>query len=171
MLKYIKPLICTFLYCLSLSAFADDITTLDWADLIPESEKKAYTEQFINRASPQVNHQGSGPAAQNSQFGMPRQELDGKHVKIPGFVIPLEGDDKLVTEFLLVPFMGACIHVPPPPPNQIVYVKFKDGIEIGKLWEVVVVEGIMKVETTSAEIAQSSYLLEGIDSEPYRSPN
>lgn len=50
-------------------------------------------------------------------------ELDGKVVRMPGYLLPLEFSGKEVTEFLLVPYVGACIHSPPPPPNQIVHVK------------------------------------------------
>jgi hypothetical protein len=50
-------------------------------------------------------------------------ELDGKLIRMPGYLLPLEFSGKEVTEFLLVPYVGACIHSPPPPPNQIVHVK------------------------------------------------
>jgi hypothetical protein len=50
------------------------------------------------------------------------EELDGASVKIPGYLLPLEYSGRKVTEFLLVPWVGACIHTPPPPPNQIVHV-------------------------------------------------
>jgi hypothetical protein len=49
--------------------------------------------------------------------------LDGKTVRMPGYILPLEFSGKDITEFLLVPYVGACIHTPPPPPNQIVHVK------------------------------------------------
>lgn len=50
-------------------------------------------------------------------------ELDGQNVRMPGYILPLEFSGKDITEFLLVPYVGACIHTPPPPPNQIVHVK------------------------------------------------
>jgi uncharacterized protein len=49
--------------------------------------------------------------------------LDGQTIRMPGYLLPLEFSGKEVTEFLLVPYVGACIHTPPPPPNQIVHVK------------------------------------------------
>ena len=55
------------------------------------------------------------------------EELNGKHVRIPGYLLPLELDGTKVTEFFLVPYVGACIHVPPPPPNQIVHVKLVEN--------------------------------------------
>ncbi len=57
-------------------------------------------------------------------------DLDGKHVRIGGYVVPLDFEATTVKEFLLVPFVGACIHVPPPPPNQIVYVKTAKGFDV-----------------------------------------
>ena len=54
--------------------------------------------------------------------------LDGKTIRIPGYVLPLEFSGSKVTEFLLVPWVGACIHTPPPEPNQIVYVKARQGL-------------------------------------------
>ena len=49
---------------------------------------------------------------------------------MPGYLLPLEFSGKLVSEFLLVPWVGACIHTPPPPPNQIVHVKTDKPIEL-----------------------------------------
>ena len=56
-------------------------------------------------------------------------ELDGQNVRIPGYLLPLDFDGKKVTEFLLVPYVGACIHVPPPPPNQIVHVRPDEAVD------------------------------------------
>jgi hypothetical protein len=84
--------------------------------------------------------------------------LDGKRVKLPGFVIPLEGDGKVVTEFLLAPYFGACIHVPPPPPNQVVYVKVSKGAEI-KLrdFDTVWVTGTMSAKPLTSILATAGY--------------
>jgi hypothetical protein len=57
------------------------------------------------------------------------EDLDGRQVRMPGYALPLEYSGTQITEFLLVPWVGACIHTPPPPPNQIVYVKLDEGIE------------------------------------------
>src|SRR5690606_35777506 len=64
------------------------------------------------------------------------EALNGKAVKIPGFMVPLEDEMSSVKEFLLVPSPQACIHVPPPPPNQMVYVRMKKGTEVvnGPIW-------------------------------------
>lgn len=112
-----------------------------------------------------IDHNGG--QMQQSLVGSVRQELNGSMVKIPGFVIPLEGDDKMITEFLLVPYFGACIHVPPPPPNQIIYVKFEKGAPIQQLWDVIYIVGKLKTETIDSELAETGYLIEGVRLEEY----
>ncbi|MGR5288362.1 DUF3299 domain-containing protein [Vibrio maritimus] len=138
-----------------------DVLTLDWIDLIPEKERN----QFDAMGMPSVDH--SGGVMEQSKVGTVRQELNGSKVKIPGFVIPLEGDENAVTEFLLVPYFGACIHVPPPPPNQIIYVKFKEGAPVHRLWDVIYVVGTLKTETIDSELAQTGYLIDGYEIEDY----
>ena len=80
--------------------------------------------------------------------------LSGKQVRIPGYLLPLEFKDKKVTEFLLVPWVGACIHTPPPPPNQIVHVKLDKGYDVGdEVFIPVWVNGIMETESSSPELS------------------
>ncbi len=80
-------------------------------------------------------------------------ELDKREIKIPGYLLPLEFEGQTVTEFLLVPYVGACIHVPPPPPNQIVQVSYPNGFEMpGDIYTPVWVEGKMLVENTESNL-------------------
>jgi len=84
-------------------------------------------------------------------------ELDGKIVRLPGYVLPIEFKGKQVTEFLLVPWVGACIHTPPPPPNQIVHVKSDKPLEIDGMFDAVWVTGRM-----AAGLSQRSvYITDG----------
>ncbi|WP_415668821.1 DUF3299 domain-containing protein [Vibrio tubiashii] len=145
----------------SVSSHAEDTLTLEWIDLIPESERN----QFDSYGMPAIDH--SGGSMEQSMVGSVRQELNGSKVKIPGFVIPLEGDANMVTEFLLVPYFGACIHVPPPPPNQIIYVNFPKGAPVQQLWDVVYVIGTLKTETVSHELAQTGYVIQGTEIAEY----
>lgn len=140
---------------------SSDVVTLDWIDLIPETERKV--APLPNKAP--LNHDSDTPP-QNMAGGF-RDDLDGKQVRIPGFVIPLEGDDKVVTELLLVPYFGACIHVPPPPPNQILYVKFDKGVPIQGLWDVVYIVGKLNVEMVESDLGQAGYLINGVTVEAY----
>lgn len=92
--------------------------------------------------------------------------LDGKSVKIPGFMVPLEDEQKDVVEFLLVPSPQACIHVPPPPPNQMVYVKMKKGtnVAMGPIW----VYGTLNLVTKKSMYGDASFELVGEAIEPYK---
>ena len=81
-------------------------------------------------------------------------ELNGSKIRLPGYLLPLEFEDKKVTEFLLVPWVGACIHTPPPPPNQIVHVKLAKGFDIGdEVFTAVWVSGLMKTEKNNPELS------------------
>jgi hypothetical protein len=96
------------------------------------------------------------------------KEMDGKKVKLPGFVVPLEGDGEKVSEFLLVPYYGACIHVPPPPANQTVYVNVSSGkAEIRNAFDVVWVTGTLSAKSFDHDLATAGYRLEAISVEPY----
>ena len=83
--------------------------------------------------------------------------LNGQRVQIGGYIVPLDFDATSVKEFLLVPFVGACIHVPPPPANQIIYVTSAKGIEVGKVFDPVYVTGTMSVSFTSTGLADAGY--------------
>lgn len=135
---------------------------LDWMELIPQSERNQFNEQGM----PMVSHESSEQAKQN-KIGSVRHELNGSRVKIPGFVIPLEGDENIVTEYFLVPYFGACIHVPPPPPNQIIYVKMPQGAPVQHLWDIIYVVGTLEVKEMSNDIAQAGYTIIADSIEPY----
>lgn len=97
------------------------------------------------------------------------KKLDGTVVRVPGFVIPLEDSDRAVSEFLLVPFPMACIHVPAPPPNQIVHVKMDKGKKIPfDFYEPVWLQGRLKIQRTENMYTESSYFMTGLLAEPYR---
>lgn len=85
--------------------------------------------------------------------------LNGQQVRIPGYFLPLELSDTKITEFLLVPYIGACIHVPPPPPNQIVHVRTlqKKGYSSNNLYEPVWVTGVI----TAKSMVKDLYLADG----------
>jgi hypothetical protein len=94
---------------------------------------------------------------------------DGGIVRVPGFIIPLEDNDREVSEFLLVPFPMACIHVPAPPPNQIVHVKMDKGKKVEfDFYDPVWAEGRLKIQRTQNMYTDSSYFMTGMKIEPYR---
>jgi hypothetical protein len=98
----------------------------------------------------------------------PARDLDKKTVAVPGFMVPLEDDADQVTEFLLVPFAGACIHVPPPPPNQMIYVKLKKGQKVRMSFtEPIIVTGQLHVATVDSPYGDVSFNLDGDTVKPY----
>lgn len=95
-------------------------------------------------------------------------EYDQKSIRLPGFVVPVEyNDDQVITEFFLVPYFGACIHVPPPPPNQIIYVKYPQGLELTALYDPFWIEGTMKTQIIQNDIALSAYSIDASGIKPY----
>lgn len=98
----------------------------------------------------------------------PATALNNKQVSIPGFMVPLEDDADQVTEFLLVPFSGACIHVPPPPPNQMVYIKLRPGQKAKMSFsEPIVVTGVLHVATVQSPYGDVSFNMDGDSVKPY----
>ena len=110
-------------------------------------------------------------ASLNYRTGKPSEELaalDGKLVKVPGYTVTLEDWASSAKEFLLVPYIGACIHTPPPPPNQLVYIEmvkgkwaFLDG------WTPMWVEGILKIEMTKSVYGHVGFTIIGQRVYPY----
>lgn len=103
-------------------------------------------------------------------------DLNGQIVRMPGYALPLEQSEDGVTEFLLVPYVGACIHVPPPPANQIVYVKLTEPYKVASLFEPVWITGKMATEAASRNLSlvdgsapvETGYRMDGILVEPYQ---
>jgi uncharacterized protein len=94
--------------------------------------------------------------------------VNGTRVRIPGFIVPLEDFQESATEFLLVPYFGACVHMPPPPPNQMVYVRFAGGAQSLSLFDPVWVEGTLEVQTIESPFGSVSYTMRGQRIEPYQ---
>ncbi len=101
------------------------------------------------------------------QGGAIRSDLDGKTVRIPGYITPIEIDGENVTEFLLVPYVGACIHVPSPPGNQIVYVSKVKGLNIEQINDPVWITGKLRAKPLATILADVGYRIDGGKVEPY----
>ena len=87
-------------------------------------------------------------------------ELDGQEVELAGFVVPLDFEGMETFEFLLVPFFGACIHVPPPPSNQIVYVRTATGYPLKEMFDAVLVTGVINTQAHLNEIGDAGYTMQ-----------
>ncbi len=133
-------------------------------DKLPERgpETEEYYKE-VDRAIPELKKYGIDIAelmAKRKQFRTAVvEELNGQQVRIPGYLLPLEMSDTEVKEFLLVPYIGACIHVPPPPLNQIVYVNIiqKEGYRVKTMYEPVWVSGEISVKSMVKDL----YLVDG----------
>jgi uncharacterized protein len=88
-------------------------------------------------------------------------------VRVPGFMIPLEDVADAVTEFFLLPYAIACAHVPPPPPNQMIYVKMAGAQKQKVFWEPVWVQGRLRVVETASPYGEAAYTMTGMLVEPY----
>ncbi|GGW84157.1 DUF3299 domain-containing protein [Alteromonas halophila] len=155
--RVVTYLFTVFSLLLTLNVNAAEPKEVYWEDLVPEG---------FNELSPNaVGHENR--MAQVQPNAPVVDKYDGMRVKIPGFVVPLEGTVNSTTEFLLVPYFGACIHVPPPPSNQIVYVKFEEGIAISNLSDAIWVTGTLSTEGWSGDIASVGYRLTGENVAPF----
>lgn len=94
-------------------------------------------------------------------------KFDGAYIKMPGYIIPIDLSTDGVTSFVLVPYVGACIHTPPPPPNQLVFVTTDTPWSSDDLWEAVWVTGHIQHEIQSTEVAETGYVLKADAMEVY----
>lgn len=98
------------------------------------------------------------------------QRLDGAAVRLPGYVVPLETTPAGVSELLLVPHFGACIHTPPPPANQIIHVRLKTPIRTLSTMDTVWLSGALKLQRADTTMGVSAYVMDAVRVEPYSAP-
>ncbi|MDX1633325.1 MAG: DUF3299 domain-containing protein [Marinobacter sp.] len=138
--------------------------TLDWIELMPAEDLK------LLESLPEIQHEGDGPVTLPDEImtGRVVPEMDNVPARIPGFIVPLKtvGDQRIV-EFFLVPYYGACIHVPPPPPNQIIHVTYPEGIELEVLYEPFWIQGPLTISRTEHDIGTASYAIRAEAVTPY----
>ena len=166
-------LLALLLVARSVSAQVDYQVT-EWTDLMPPLDLAALENQVTVIHEPGAEGSGGGIWAsedivgdQIDSWGDPQDNaaqdayesalvstdtvdaLNGENIKLPGFIVPLEfDDDNAVTQFFLVPYFGACIHMPPPPPNQMVLVEYPEGLEMEALYTPFWVSGELSIQIT-----------------------
>lgn len=148
--------------------------TIEWTDLLPEKDLQALMEppeEFnnIDDGSPedQISSQlfNALSLAGDSRYQQAlvstdvRSEYNQQKVRIAGFVVPITTDGQMISEFFLVPYYGACIHVPPPPPNQIIFSRFSKSIKIDDIYYPYWIEGTLSTTLTENDLAISAYSL------------
>lgn len=137
---------------------------LKWPDLIPDGPGK--TMQTL-RDLGVVQHGELSTPFDQPQNAEVTDAYNGKLVRIPGYLVPLDYDGEGVTSALLVPYVGACIHVPPPPANQLIFVTTSDPYVSNGLFEPVYVTGMFGAAATSTQLAEIGYALSADLIEPY----
>lgn len=139
---------------------------LSWDDLIPPGTADQFgmpqplhdMSQLADVLSENANTGGTSVVDQQKPQAPTVAKLDGEDVKLPGYIVPLTlTDDNRVTEFLLVPYFGACIHVPPPPSNQIVLVQSEEGVALDAAYVPFWITGTLHVEQSESELANAGY--------------
>jgi hypothetical protein len=156
----------------SVAPGADRAVTLTWEDLLPEGELEHLLELYEAHmdaldADPVLEGSPEDQMVQIGTFNVV-EHLDGERVRMPGYVIPFEFEPEGgYREFLLVPYFGACIHVPPPPPNQLVWVTADPPVDELELWDPVWIEGVMGVGRFESELADAAYTIELERVEPF----
>jgi hypothetical protein len=158
-------------------------TTVDWADLIPPEvleillNPPSYIAEIEDgSAEDQITSQMKNTLADQEEDAYRRAlastdvnpAMDGQKIRIPGFVVPLEFDeDQTISQFFLVPYFGACLHMPPPPPNQIILVDAPEGVQMSALYEPFWLEGEVSTVVTENDMAKSAYAMQLHKLSPY----
>lgn len=141
---------------------AEDVIDLEWEDLLPKDQ--ATIPPSLRGILP---HDQSDLAASQPRSTGIRTDWNGRIVRLPGFIVPIEYKGTGVTAFILVPYVGACVHVPPPPANQLVFVTTGQPYESKGLFEPVNVIGMFGAASTSTQLAEIGYALSAELIEPY----
>ena len=144
---------------------------LAWSDLLPDQDLQALQALSEGRADPSLMSMMGQQSTIEGQIGTFNvvEDLDGVVVRMPGYILPLDfSENGAAHEFLLLPYHGACVHTPPPPPNQIVYLRSPELIRFNGLWEPVWVEGRMEIERVDTDLAATAYSMVVRSVEPYQ---
>lgn len=157
--------------------------TLEWPDLMPQQDLDALLNppEYLSdiedgSEEDQISSQISNSivAAKDDRYQQAlvstniRPEMNGQAIRIPGFIVPLPfSDNQVITEFFIVPFFGACIHVLPPPPNQIIHVKYPKGFKLEALYNPFWLSGVLKTTLIENDMATSAYAMEVHSMEDY----
>ena len=157
--------------------------TVEWADLIPPEvletllNPPSYIAEIEDgSAEDQLTGQMKNTLAAEEEDAYLRAlasidvnpAMDGQKIRIPGFVVPLEFDEEqTISQFFLVPYFGACLHMPPPPPNQIILVDAPEGVKMTAIYEPFWLEGEVSTVITDNGMAKSAYTMQLDKLTPY----
>lgn len=145
------------------AAFASTPVEVTWDDLIPAGVP--YSE-IIDEGVIDLFNDTWNPVYDDNAVKL-NETLNGAYIKMPGYIVPLDVGSDGVRDFLLVPYVGACVHTPPPPANQLVMVKTKDPWPSDGLWDPVWVTGMMQTQLQDTDLGKTGYSLAAEDMEIY----
>jgi len=158
------------------SVSQSDVKELVWPDLIPDDFVQP-ENPFATMSQEEIDKLLDGSDESNAilnkleaefNYAPVVAELDGQRVKFPAYITPLDFDGQTeFKEFLLVPYVGACMHTPPPPANQVVHAQSEKLIKTKGMYEPVWATGIIRAETVISDIAESGYRLDVESIKPY----
>jgi len=141
-----------------------DVRPVTWDDLTPPlspEQKSAAAE--LNMRIDQMSDAQISRALELVGSGGSKviEELDGEKISIMGYLLPLDYESTDAKTFVLVPFIGACVHVPPPPPNQVIYVEYEKGVPMKALeenmWTPFRVTGTLRAVSAMTDLAEVGY--------------
>ncbi|WP_420405311.1 DUF3299 domain-containing protein [Nisaea sp.] len=136
-----------------------------WEDLIPNPDERL--QATMNRLG--VVEHGAIPEQTTDEYGTDlNTELIGQEVRIAGYIIPLDYNGVGVNELILVPYVGACIHVPPPPPNQLILVRTEEPYDPREMFDPVYVAGTLGILNETNDLAAVGYSLQADLIAPYQ---
>ncbi|MBJ2346941.1 MULTISPECIES: DUF3299 domain-containing protein [Pseudomonas] len=149
----------------ALPLWAAEPRDLAWSEMIPPDAPPEVPNMTplhdLSKMSDALAAESAPAARQDLPNAPVVKALDGQQIRLPGYIVPLEvSEEGRTTDFLLVPYFGACIHVPPPPSNQIVHVKSEVGVKLDELYQPYWVEGPMQVKPSTSELADAGYQME-----------
>ena len=124
--------------------------SMAWSLLLPEEAFTAYETLVTN-----PDDADALLIAETSTV----ESLDGEMLSISGFMVPLDNQRQVTQQFLLVPFQGACIHTPAPPPNQVISVYAERAARLYHNWQPVTATGMMSVAGDSTSLAEAGYVM------------
>ena len=153
------------LMLVALPLWAAEPRDLAWSEMIPPDAPAEVPNMKPLHDLSQMSDALAAESAPAAKQDLPNapvvQTLDGQAIRLPGYIVPLEvNEDGRTTEFLLVPYFGACIHVPPPPSNQIVHVRSEIGVKLEELYQPYWIEGAMQVKASTSELADAGYQMD-----------
>jgi len=145
------------------TVFAAQAREIMWDDLLPPG--LPYSEIIGEGEIDEVNDTWNPIYDANAT--KLNEDLNGAYIRMPGFIIPFDTSAAGVTNFMLVPYVGACLHVPPPPANQLVMVNAAKPWPSDSLWDPVWVTGTLQTQLQSTKLGQTGYSIFADEMEIY----